>query len=189
MLDAPLPSPSPSCFSDPEVGNAAMAILAELWAARNEALTAKMAKLVPGPARGTLLADFPREQAVVAAPQLESEAPPVAPRRLLESRACQAEWGEFVPLAPVEGKVRGVDEWRQHFRGEVRAAAAPRAAPHAPAPPAGLLLPTCVPAGLAGLLGSWAAAGRSVCQSAPPGGMEAHGTPVDLMTLESSADT
>ena len=166
-----------------------MAILAELWAARNETLTVKMAKLVPGPACGTLLAYFPREQAVVAAPQLEPEAPPVAPRRLLESRAGKAEWGEFVPLAPVEGKVRGVDEWRHHFRGEVRAAAAPRAAPHAPAPPAGLLLPTCVPAGLAGLLGSWAAAGRSVCQSAPPGGMEAHGTPVDLMTFESSADT
>jgi hypothetical protein len=152
VLGGPLPSPSPSCFSDPEVGNAAMAILAELWAARNEALTAKMAKLVPGPARGTLLAYFPREQAVVAAPQLESEAPPVAPRRLLESRAGKAEWGEFVPLAPVEGKVRGVDEWRQHFRGEVRAAAAPRAAPHAPAPPAALLPPTCVPAGFAGLL-------------------------------------
>ena len=62
-----------------------MAILAELWAARNEALTAKMAVLAPGPARGTLLAYFPREQAV-AARQLEPEAPPVAPRRLLESR-------------------------------------------------------------------------------------------------------
>ena len=61
VLGGPLPSPSPSCFSDPEVGNAAMAILAELWAARNEALTAKMAKLVPGPARGTLLAYFPPE--------------------------------------------------------------------------------------------------------------------------------
>jgi len=185
VLGGPLPSPSPSCFSDPEVGNAAMAILAELWAARNEALTAKMAVLAPGPARGTLLAYFPREQAV-AARQLEPEAPPVAPRRLLESRAGKAEWGEFVPLAPVEGEVRGVDEWRHHFRGEVRAAAAPRAAPHAPAPPASY---PHLPAGLAGL-GSWAAAGRSaVCQSAPPGGMEAHGTPVDLMTFESSADT
>jgi len=49
VLGGPLPSPSPSCFSDPEVGNAAMAILAELWAARNEALTAKMAVLAPGP--------------------------------------------------------------------------------------------------------------------------------------------
>lgn len=166
-----------------------MAILAELWAARNEALTAKMAVLAPGPARGTLLAYFPREQAV-AARQLEPEAPPVAPRRLLESRAGKAEWGEFVPLAPVEGEVRGVDEWRHHFRGEVRAAAAPRAAPHAPAPPAALLPPTCVPAGFAGLLGSWAAAGRrsAVCRSAPPGGMEAHGTPVDLMAFGSSAD-
>ncbi len=48
--------------ADPEVGNAAMAILAELWAVHNEALTAKMAELVPGPARGTHLADFPREQ-------------------------------------------------------------------------------------------------------------------------------
>ena len=95
-----------------------------------------MAKLVP--ARGTLLAYFPREQAVVAAPQLESEAPPVAPRRLLESRAGKEEWGEFVPLAPADGEV-SVDEWRHHFRGEVRAAAAPRAAPHAPAPPAALL--------------------------------------------------
>ena len=70
-----------------------MAILAELWAARNEALTAKMAKLAPGPARGTLLAYLPQEQAPVAAPQLEAEAPPVAPRRLLESRGGQAEWG------------------------------------------------------------------------------------------------
>ncbi len=52
-----------------------MAILAEL-----EALTAKMAKLVPGPARGALLADFPREQAAVAAP------PTWSPRRLLRSR-------------------------------------------------------------------------------------------------------
>ena len=98
VLGGPLPSPSPSCFSDPEVGNAAMVILAELWVARNEALTAKMAKLVPGPARGTLLAYFTREQAVVAAPQLESEAPPVAPPRLLESRAGQAEWGDLCRL-------------------------------------------------------------------------------------------
>ena len=169
VLGGPLPSPSPSCFSDPEVGNAAMAILAELWAARNEALTAKMAEPVPGPARGTLLAYFPREQPEVAARQLGPEAPPVAPRRLLESRAGKAEWGEFVPLAPADGEVRGVDEWRHHFRGEVRAAAAPRATPHAPAPPAALLPPTCVPAGFAGLLGSWAAAGRrsAVCRSAP----------------------
>ena len=80
VLGGPLPSPIPSCFSDPEVGNAAMAILAELWAARNEALTAKMAEPVPGPARGTLLAYFPREQAEVAARQLEPEAPPLLPR-------------------------------------------------------------------------------------------------------------
>jgi len=39
-----------------------MAILAELWAARNEALTAKMAVLAPGPARGTLLAYFPESR-------------------------------------------------------------------------------------------------------------------------------
>ncbi len=51
ILRGPLPSPSPSCFSDPEVGNAAMAILAGLWAARNEALTAKMAEL-PSPRAG-----------------------------------------------------------------------------------------------------------------------------------------
>ena len=47
---------------------------------------------------------------------------------------------------------------------------------------------------LLGSLGCWARgrlwAGRSaVCRLAPPGGMEAHRTPVDLMTSESSADT
>ena len=78
MLGGALPSASPSCFSDPDLGNAAMAILAELWAARNEALTAKMAVLAPGPARGTLLAYFPREQAAVAAQR--------SPRRLLLPR-------------------------------------------------------------------------------------------------------
>ena len=57
-----------------------------------------MVELVPGPARGTLLAYFPREQAAVAARQLEPEAPAVAPRRLLESRAGKAEWGELCRL-------------------------------------------------------------------------------------------
>ena len=60
-------------------------------------------------------------------------------------------------------------------------------APHPTLPPrplASYSLPAC----LLGWLGCWAR-GRSVCQSAPPGGMEAHGTPVDLMTFESSADT
>ncbi len=54
--------PRAQVVSDPEVGNAAMAILAELWAARNKALTAKMAELVPDPARGTLLAYFPESR-------------------------------------------------------------------------------------------------------------------------------
>ena len=67
-----------------------------------------MAELAPGPARGTLLAYFPRK-AAVAVRQLEPEAPSVAPRRLLEYRAGKVERGEFVPLAPVEGEVRGVD--------------------------------------------------------------------------------
>jgi hypothetical protein len=200
MLGGPLsPMGGPSCIPDPEVGNAAMALLAELWEARNEALSAKVAAQAPPPAKTDLFAFGFTVDRALPTPAVPRRPPNVAQSALQEppskasERAGTFVWGEFVPLAEEECAVRSVTELRELFRDEVRLSITPLHTPPSPTPTPTARLPApSLPAGFAGLVQGWSHSPElsrsgllSVgCRSVPPDGVEAHGAygPTDFLS-------
>lgn len=199
MLGGPLSAMAgPCCLADPEVGNAAMALLAEMWDARNVALSDLAEAQASPPALTGLFAfgftaEPTRPKVTVTAPA-PHPANGEGPQRKASVKRDACAWGEFVPLAADECVVRSVSELRGIFRDEVRLSVtqstpSPPSPTHAalPAPPR----PTWSPrfpaliqegrrhpsAYRSGLLSVG-------CQSAPPEGVEAHGAvgPTDFLS-------